>query len=321
MNISRQKLESAYRDMLRIRRTEEAIALRYADQEMRCPTHLCIGQEAVCVGVAAGLGQDDHIFSNHRAHGHYLAKGGNLTAMIAELYGKATGCCGGMGGSMHLIDPAAGFLGAVPIVASTIPLAVGAAWAAKLQGTSRVAVAFFGDGAFEEGVVHESINFAALHRLPMVFVCENNLYSVYTHLDERQPARPIHGIAAAHGCCVGTADGNDVAAVMAAAEQAIAHARHGNGPVFLEFSTYRWREHCGPNYDDDLGYRPTGELATWEAHCPLKRLRTHLLADGTSETFLADIEATVSAEIDAAFAAAKIAPPPAYSDLEGYLYG
>lgn len=321
MKPSRQRLESAYRDMLRIRRAEEAIARRYPEQEMRCPTHLCIGQEAICVGVAASLVKEDHVFSNHRAHGHYLAKGGDLAAMIAELYGKATGCCGGMGGSMHLIDPAAGFLGAVPIVASTIPLAVGAAWAAKLQGEARVAAAFFGDGAFEEGVTHESINFAALHQLPMVFVCENNLYSVYTRLDQRQPDRPIHEVAAAHGCRVLTTDGNDVAAVMAVAAEGIAHARGGGGPVFLEFSTYRWREHCGPNYDDELGYRPAGELAAWEAQCPVKRLRAHLVTEGTTESFLADIEATVATEVEAAFAAALAAPAPAYSDLEGYLHG
>lgn len=321
MNLSRQKLEALYRDMLRIRRIEEAIAARYAEQEMRCPTHLCIGQEAVCVGVAACLGHSDYVFSNHRAHGHYLAKGGSLEGMIAELYGKATGCCGGMGGSMHLIDPAVGFLGAVPIVASTIPLAVGAAWAARLKGEDRVSVAFFGDGAFEEGVVHESINFALLHRLPMVFLCENNLYSVYTRIDERQPARPIHAVAAAHGCYTATADGNDVAAVMTTATPAIAHARRGDGPVFLEFSTYRWREHCGPNYDDELSYRPVGELATWQTRCPLQHLAGVLRTQGTDEAFFTAAIAAVDAEIDRAFAAALAAPPPRYADLEGFLHG
>lgn len=307
--------------MLRIRRAEEAIATRYAEQEMRCPTHLCIGQEAVCVGVSACLDQNDYVFSNHRAHGHYLAKGGSLAAMIAELYGKATGCCGGLGGSMHLIDTRAGFLGAVPIVASTIPLATGAAWAAKLKGELRVAVAFFGDGAFEEGVVHESINFAMLHRLPMIYVCENNLYSCYTRLDERQPDRPIHGVAAAHGCFTATADGNDVAAVVATSEKAIARARMGEGPAFLEFSTYRWREHCGPNYDDDLGYRPAGELAAREELCPLKQLASVLRSQGTADHFFAAAEDSVETEISQAFAAALAAPAPAYKDLEGYLHG
>lgn len=321
MTQSRSQLEALYRLMLRIRRTEEAIATRYAEQEMRCPTHLCIGQEAVCVGVSAYLTKNDYVFSNHRAHGHYLAKGGSLQAMVAELYGKATGCCGGLGGSMHLIDPSAGFLGAVPIVASTIPLAVGAAWAAKLRGEARISVVFFGDGAFEEGVVHESIIFAALHRLPIVFVCENNLYSVYTRLDERQPMRPIHGVAAAHGCHTATADGNDIIAVMAAVEPAIARARGGEGPIFLEFSTYRWREHCGPNYDDDLGYRPEGELATWEKLCPISSLANHLRSQGAGDHFFATAEDAIDTEINQAFAAALAAPPPAYKNLEGYLHG
>ncbi|BBN90426.1 thiamine pyrophosphate-dependent dehydrogenase E1 component subunit alpha [Azospira sp. I09] len=321
MNFSLTELQHLYRDMLRIRLTEEAIAARYGEQEMRCPTHLCIGQEAICVGVAHALNRDDYVFSNHRAHGHYLAKGGNLPALIGELYGKGNGCCGGMGGSMHLIDPEAGFMGAVPIVASTIPLAVGAAWAAQLKNSDQVSVAFFGDGAFEEGVVHESLNFALLHHLPMVFVCENNLYSVYTRLDQRQPERPIHGVAAAHGCQVATADGNDVAAVVDTATQAIAQARQGKGPVFLEFSTYRWREHCGPDYDDDLGYRPQGELQDWQQHCPIQRLANQLKASGTDRTFFQEAKDTVDAEVAAAFQTALDAAPPRYNDLPGLLHG
>ncbi len=307
--------------MLRIRLTEEAIATRYGEQEMRCPTHLCIGQEAICVGVAHALQREDYVFSNHRAHGHYLAKGGNLTALIGELYGKSNGCCGGMGGSMHLIDPEAGFMGAVPIVASTIPLAVGAAWAAQLKNSGQVAVAFFGDGAFEEGVVHESLNFALLHHLPMVFVCENNLYSVYTRLDQRQPDRPIHGVAAAHGCRVATADGNDIAAVVNTAAPAIAQARRGDGPVFLEFSTYRWLEHCGPHYDDDLGYRPSGELQDWRQHCPIQRLADQLTAAGTDAAFFLEARDIIDAEVASAFQAALNAAPPRYDDLPGLLHG
>ena len=165
--------------MLRIRRVEESIARRYAEQEMRCPTHLCIGQEAIAVGVCNALLRTDKVFSNHRAHGHYLAKGGDLNAMIAELYGRAAGCCGGRGGSMHLIDLDAGFMGATPIVGGTVPIAVGSAWASCLKNSSDVTVVFFGDGCFEEGVMHESLNFAALHNLPIVFICENNSYSVY----------------------------------------------------------------------------------------------------------------------------------------------
>lgn len=320
MSHSRQQLEALYRTMLRIRRVEEAIAVRYAEQEMRCPTHLCIGQEAVCAGVCAELTTADYVFSNHRAHGHYLAKGGSLQGMIAELYGKSDGCCRGLGGSMHLIDRQAGFLGAVPIVASTIPLAVGAAWAARIKGESRVAVAFFGDGAFEEGVVHESLIFATLHQLPMIFVCENNLYSVYTRIDERQPARPIHGVAAAHGCHTETADGNDIEAVTAAASSAVARARAGGGPSFLEFSTYRWLEHCGPNFDDHLNYRPTDELPAWQSRCPIRLLRDKLTALGSDQAFFNASEAVISDEIARAFEFALSSLPPRYQDLEGYLH-
>ena len=177
-----------YYQMLRIRMVEEAIADLYAQQDMRCPIHLCIGQEAVAVGVCAALAADDYVLSGHRSHGHYLAKGGNLPAMLAEFYGKVTGCCQGKGGSMHLVDLAAGFLGAVPIVGSTMPIAVGTALASVMRGESRVTAVFFGEGATEEGVFHESLNFAALQKLPVVFVCENNLYSVYSPLAVRQPA-------------------------------------------------------------------------------------------------------------------------------------
>ena len=181
--------------MLRIRRVEEAIADRYVEQEMRCPTHLCIGQEAIAVGVCDVLERKDKVFSNHRAHGHYLAKGGDLSAMIAELYGRVTGCCGGRGGSMHLIDLDAGVMGTTPIVGGTIPVATGSAWASALQKRGEVTVVFFGEGCFEEGVMHESLNFAALHKLPIVFICENNEFSVYTPLSLRQPQRQQHQIA------------------------------------------------------------------------------------------------------------------------------
>jgi TPP-dependent pyruvate/acetoin dehydrogenase alpha subunit len=289
--------------MLRIRRVEEAIAVRYAEQEMRCPTHLCIGQEAIAVGVCDVLARKDKVFSNHRAHGHYLAKGGDLKAMIAELYGRATGCCGGRGGSMHLIDMDAGFMGATPIVGGTIPVAVGSAWASALQKRSDVTVVFFGDGCFEEGVMHESLNFSALHKLPMVFICENNDFSVYTPLKLRQPQRPIHTLAAAHGLNAIAGDGNDVEAVRALAHQAIAAARAGQGPQFLELSTFRWREHCGPNFDHELNYRSPHEIETGLADCPIGRYKAVISKDGLDTTALvAKLEAQLQLEVDAAFA-------------------
>lgn len=317
---STDRIKSFYRDMLRIRRIEEAIAERYAEQEMRCPVHLSIGQEAVAVGVCAALESQDGVFGNHRAHAHYLAKGGGLTAMLAEIYGKAEGCCKGIGGSMHMIDLAAGFLGAVPIVGATVPLAVGAAWAARIRGESKVIAVFFGDGTFEEGVVYESINFAALHRLPVLFVCENNLYACYTRLSARQPERPLHAVAAACGCKTMTADGNDALAVFDASSLAVAALRAGGQPVFLECSTYRWREHCGPNIDDDLSYRPQTEVDAWKAACPVNRLATMLSDIPEHKNFLADVEQEINEEIDAAFAAALAGDIPRQEDLPGYLY-
>jgi pyruvate dehydrogenase E1 component alpha subunit len=291
-----------HRAMLRIRLVEQAIAERYAEQQMRCPMHLCIGQEAIAVGVCAALQPEDKVFSNHRAHGHYLAKGGSLKAMLAELYGRATGCCGGRGGSMHLIDLDVGFMGATPIVGGTVPLAVGSAWAARLQRQPRVTVVFFGDGCFEEGVVHESLNFAALHKLPIVFVCENNQFSVYTRLNERQPDRPIYPIAAAHGLTAVSGNGNDLDAVLGLAQAAIGRARAGAGPQFLELHTYRWREHCGPNFDDNLGYRSDAEVSAGLADCPILAHAQRLgVAHPDFPAILARQEADIRAEIEEAF--------------------
>lgn len=273
--------------------------------------HLCIGQEAVAVGVSAALEPADMVFSNHRAHGHYLAKGGDLIAMIAEIYGLSGGCCGGRGGSMHLIDLDARFMGATPIVGGTVPLAVGAAWAAALRRTGQVVAVYFGDGCFEEGVLHESMNFATLHRLPVIFVCENNQFSVYTKLEARQPKRPIHGIARAHGLKAESGDGNDVEAVQQLAAAACARARAGEGPQFLEFSVYRWREHCGPNFDDDLGYRDAREVAAGQACCPLKAYQQVLQARGWANSVdFAGWEADVASEIAAEFGAALASAPP-----------
>jgi TPP-dependent pyruvate/acetoin dehydrogenase alpha subunit len=313
-------IESLYKVMLRIRRVEESIAARYSAQEMRCPVHLSIGQEAVAAGVCAALTRQDGVFSSHRAHAHYLAKGGNLTAMLAELYGRAEGCCKGVGGSMHMIDLAAGFLGAVPIVGATVPLAVGAAWAARLRGENKVVTVFFGDGTFEEGVVYESINFAVLHRLPVLFVCENNLYACYTRLSTRQPERHIHAVAAACGCKIMTVDGNDALAVFGAAGNAVVDLRGGSQPVFLECSTYRWMEHCGPNIDDDLDYRPKAEVAEWKAACPVKRLATILSTTPEGQDLMASAEREIAEEINTAYTLALAGGIPQQTDLVAYLY-
>ncbi len=310
-----------YYSMLRIRLVEEALASRYKEQEMRCPMHLSIGQEAVAVGVSSALRKDDEVFSNHRGHAHYLAKGGNLNRMFAELYGKTTGCCGGRGGSMHLIDLSAGFSGSTPIVGGTVPVAAGAAWAAQLQNADRVAVAFFGDACFEEGVLHESFNFAALHNLPLIFVCENNYYSVYTRINERQPDRPIHLIAKAHGWSTDHGDGNDIVSIATITQDAVERAREGYGPQFLEFPVCRWREHCGPNWDDHLRYRPEGELAAGQEKCPIKRTREWLTENNEmKEQDFQKMETSIQEEIEAAFQFALSSSIPDKKDLSRYLY-
>ena len=304
-----EELVSLFRSMWRIRLIEETLAKRYAEQEMRCPMHLCIGQEAIASGVCAALNPDDVVFSNHRAHGHYLAKGGDLKAMVAELYGRSTGCCGGRGGSMHLIDQRAGFLGATPIVGGTVPVAVGAAWAARLKGEKKVGVAFFGDGCFEEGVIHESMNFAVLYKLPVLFVCENNNFSVYTPLRERQPARPIHVVAQAHGCGAWHSDGNDVEAVYALAREAVHRARAGEGPSLIEVKLTRYYGHFE---GDAQTYRDMDELKEMrEVRDCLKQFRDHTVAAGLLDiSQLDDIDGEVERQIEDSVIKAKSDPKP-----------
>jgi pyruvate dehydrogenase E1 component alpha subunit len=309
------------REMLHIRLVEETIAARYGEQEMRCPVHLSIGQEATAVGVCQALRQDDRVFSTHRCHAHYLAKGGDLKRMLAEIYGKAAGCIGGRGGSMHLTDPDKGMIASVPIVASSIPLAVGSALASKIDKSDRVSVPFIGDASVEEGIFHESANFASLNKLPVLFVCENNLYSVYTPLKQRQPERPITDVVKGHAMKTLAADGNDVEAVLQASKEAAEHARSGKGPVFLLFDTYRWREHCGPNYDNNIGYRTEAEYLGWKQRDPVERLKAKLLRNGVlDETRMQKLQAELQREIDAAFEFARSAPLPDPSQASAHVY-
>lgn len=289
-----------YSDMLRIRMIEEKIAELYSEQEMRCPVHLSIGQEGVAVGVCAALGKEDMVMSGHRAHAHYLAKGGSLKRMIAEIYGKSTGSSGGRGGSMHLIDLDANFLGSTPIVGGTIPIAVGVAWANAMKKQKSVSVLFHGEAAMEEGVWHESMNFAALHSLPVLFVCENNMYSVYTPLEQRQPKRSRVNLARAHGWYGDTGDGNNPLEVYKKTVKALKYIRSGKGPAFIEFDTYRWREHCGPNYDNALGYRTEEEFKAWQKKDPLKNVGTFIDED--------TVRKAIDREILEAFEFAKQSP-------------
>jgi len=316
------ELLNLFKTMLRIRRVEERLADRHQEDKLQTPLYLCIGQEAVAAGVSFWLEVTDHVFSGHRAHAHYLAKGGDLKRLIAEHYGKRTGCCAGRGGSLHLIDKAAGFMGSTPIVGGTVPLAVGSAWAAKLKAESRVTVVYFGDGCFEEGVLHEAMNFSVLRNLPIIFVCENNGYSAYTNLQQRQPDnREIHNIAEAHGLSAYVGDGNDVSQVSSIAQYAVMQARRQAGPQFLEFHTHRWREHCGPHFDDDLGYREDGELEYWLQRCPIQLARRLLREKDTlTDTAIESIERSLDEEITAAFEFAVKSKAPDLKDLESSVY-
>jgi len=312
---------SLYRDMLRIRRVEEAIAARYGEHEMRCPVHLSEGQEAVAVGVCQALRLTDQVVSTHRCHGHYLAKGGDLKAMLAEIYCRAPGCTGGRGGSMHLMDPSVGMTLSLPIVSTTVPVGVGIAFAAKRTGRDDVAVVFFGDAAVEEGAFHESANFAALHRLPVIFVCENNRLSFYTALEDRQPDRPISRLASAHDVAVSECDGNDVMSVLAEASTAVDRARDGDGPTFLLCNTRRWREHCGPRYDWEVGAMTAAEFEALRLDCPIDRLAGELrAANSLSDRDVAALDAELAAEIDAAFEFARSAPWPAAESAVAFVY-
>jgi TPP-dependent pyruvate/acetoin dehydrogenase alpha subunit len=311
-----------YRQMARIREVEERISTLYSEWEMRCPVHLCTGQEAVPAGFGAALAEGDKVLGAHRSHGHYLAKGGSMKRMLAELYGKATGCSAGKGGSMHLVDLDAGFIAATPVIGSTIAIAVGVAFAAQMQGEDSVTVNFFGDAATEEGIFHESLAFAALKRLPMVFVCENNLYSCFSPLEVRQaPERDLLAIARANGLAATAADGNDADEVHRLAVEAVQRARGGGGPTLLEFATYRWREHCGPNADTDIPYRPAGEYEHWTDRDPVLAYRRRLSDGGhASERDLSALEAEIAAEVDEAVRFAKESPFPAPEEFATDVY-
>lgn len=301
--------------ILRIRRVEEAIAENYSRREMRCPVHLSIGQEVPPVALCSQLNEKDHLYSNHRCHAHYLAKGGDLNAMIAELHGKRTGCCEGKGGSMHLVWPEAGMMGASALVGGTIPLGVGSALAFKMAGEPRVAVSFFGDGASEEGVFFESMNFAQLKRLPMIFVCENNRYATYSHQRARQAHLDITRRAAAFGMKAMRVDGSHLETSVAAAEAAVTRARRGEGPTLIEFATYRWRDHVGPAEDTNIGYRTQEELDEWKARCPLNRL-----PEIFSPEELATLEESLKNEIERAFAFARSSSQPLPRDVTKDVY-
>ena len=306
-----------FESMLRIRLVEESIANKYSEQKMRCPTHLSIGQEAIAVGVCANLTSQDQVLSTHRAHAHYLAKGGCLNSMMAEIYGKASGCSKGMGGSMHLIDTSVGFMGSTAIVANTIPVAVGLALEKKLTRKKSIACVFFGDGATEEGAFYESVNFAIIHSLPILFICENNLYSVYSGLEVRQPVdRKIYKMVRAMGLSAQHGNGNDVEEVARKVKHAKTMILKSGGPQFLEFDTYRWREHCGPNFDNNIGYREESEFLKWKKKDPLKNFYSE-----NSQKYIDRKIDTISQEIDDAHQFADDSKFPTLQDYNAAFQG
>ncbi len=322
MKINKNKKIELFYSMIRMRMIEEKIAEKYSEQEMRCPVHLSIGQEAIASGICMNLQKKDQVLSAHRSHFHYLAKGGSLKKMISEIYGKETGCAGGKGGSMHLIDIQAGLIAAVPIVGSTIPIGVGLAWANKLDNLKKIVVIFFGEGSTEEGVFYESINFAALHNLPVLFVCENNFYSVYSGLNKRQPKkRKLFNVAESLGVKGISLDGNNVEEIYLKAKKIIKSVQRTNHPFFIELSTYRFLEHCGPNNDDDLEYRPTSEILFWKKKCPIVKYKKKLLKEKVLNSKKLDkIYNEINLEINKSFKFAQKSKFPKNSNLMKNIY-
>jgi pyruvate dehydrogenase E1 component alpha subunit len=304
-----------------IRKAEEKIADEIIAGNIKCPCHLGIGQEAVAVGLSEYLKPSDKVFGAHRSHSHFLGLGGKLTGLFAEVLGKVTGCSKGMGGSMHLYDPSIGFHGSVPIVGGSVPIATGAGLAAKLSKKGDVAVSYFGDGAIEEGAVQESLNLASVMKLPVIFVCENNLFSSHLHIDLRQPNNSVARFAKASLIKNYTIDGNDIVTVKKVSKEAIDFARAGNGPIFIEAVTYRWRGHVGPSEDTDVGVKRGVELAVWRNRDPIARLATSLIQANilTNETYR-ELMISVDDDIKAAWQKAMNDPYPEISALMETVY-
>ena len=319
--ISKKVLRELYRMMLKIQKVELKVAELYHEDEMKTPVHLCLGQEAVAAGVCLHLNTDDHVFSNHRGHGHYIAKGGDIKGMVAELYNRETGCSRGRGGSMHLVDATVGVLGTSSIVGGCIPIATGAALGSAIRKDNHVSVAFFGDAAVEEGVIYESINFAMLKKLPVVYVCENNFYSVFSPLSKRQAKDDIYRRFEGLSIPGYRVDGNNVIEVYRVAKKAIARARRGGGPSFLECRTYRLRDHHGPSSGVETGYRAQEEVDGWAAKCPVRNyerflVKQNIISAGEVEEFAAAIDR----EVEEAFKFAQTSPLPDEAEVLKYLY-
>lgn len=312
----KQLCERLYRKLYCIRRTEEKIAEIYPTDKIKSPVHLSVGQESVSVGVCDVLRLDDVVFGTYRSHALYLAKGGNLERMMAELFGKKDGCTRGKGGSMHLIDVDAGMMGCSAIAGTTIPQAIGYAYALKLQKSDRVVACFFGDGAAEEGAYHESLNFASLKRLPILFICENNYYAIHSRIEDRLAGGDLCLRAESYGVPATRIQNGDVLEIRQEAERAITAIRCGkSGPRFFECMTYRWLEHVGPGEDWDLGYRDKAEGEAWVAGDQVSCIGNRLGREARER-----IEAEVATEISHAFNFAEKSPFPDAEELGDYVF-
>jgi pyruvate dehydrogenase E1 component alpha subunit len=310
-----------YRGMLRIRMIQEAIESRYHEDEMKTPIHLVIGQEATSVGVCAALRDTDLVYSSHRTQGNYLAKGGSLKGMLSELYCRANGCVGSRGGSMHLLDKSVGYAGSSALVAGSVPIATGSAFAAQYLKKDQVNVVFFGDAATEEGALWEALNFAALKSLPVIYVCENNFYSVCSSLEVRQPRVDIYKKAESFGLNSVRIDGTKVLDVFEATREAVDRARSGGGPSFIESVAYRWRGHGGAGDDSASGYRDPEEVQAWQEFCPIAGLYRNLVQqDLIDEPRQTAITESISEEILEAFEHAINSPNPEEKDLSTHVY-
>jgi len=309
------------RKLIEIRCAEEKIGDEFGKAVIKCPCHLVIGQEAPAVGVAAHIRKGDRVFGAHRSHAHFLSLGGSLQHLLAEVLGKDTGCSRGMGGSMHLLDRANNFFGSVPIVGATIPIATGAALAAKMDGVGSVAVSYLGDGATEEGVFHESLNFASVFKLPAIYVVENNLFSSHLHISLRQPFDSACRYAVAHGVAWQRVDGNDTVAMARAAGVAISAARTGGGPQLIEAVTYRWRGHVGHREDSDVGVLRKEGHKEWKKRDPISRLAVAMIAAGyISEMQIASIWTEFRSAVETAWLQACADPYPPSGALLDRVY-
>ncbi len=304
-----------YSQFFRIRNVELKISQKYKEGKMRCPTHLSVGQELVSAVFSLIAKKKDYAVSTHRGHAHYLAKGGSLKKMIAEIYGKETGTSRGKGGSMHLIDLNVNFMGTSAIVGNSIPVGVGLGLAIKLKNEKKISFVFLGDGAIEEGVFYESLNFAIVKQIPVIFICENNLYSVYSSLKVRQPLkRKIYKLAESIGVKSNVCDGNDLNKTYKQMSYAVKYVNSQKKPYFLELKNYRWLEHCGPNYDNNIGYRSEKEFQFWKKKDALIKLRYRLIKNFSLKK-IEKIEKSIISEINKAFVFAENSKFPSDKSL------